>query len=236
MHAHGQQAECKTVGLHQHTGGASSGGVGAGGAATRGASSRGVGGGGTGTGDAHTGDGGAEGADAGGSGTEETGAGGSPPPRYYTRLQALRRLEREEEERLEQERQQLFRHTPPEFVLPSPPASSLTVSSHPITDYYHTAHLVVSRVLASLVTDPRASPSSVSALTGIVTEFVSTRRLDFATRVVAAPSAQPEVARGGFALGCDVLEDRQFELGFLTATSPSLYASCYPLKERPRHP
>ncbi|CAI7833532.1 unnamed protein product [Closterium sp. NIES-53] len=110
------------------------------------------------------------------------------------------------------------RRTPPESVLPSPPASSLTVSSHPITDYYRTACPVVSRVLASLVIDPRASPPSVSALTAAVTDFASTHRLDFAMRVVAAPPARHEAAGG------DVLEDRQFELEFLAAASPSLCA------------
>ncbi|CAI7762360.1 unnamed protein product [Closterium sp. NIES-53] len=114
--------------------------------------------------------------------------------------------------------------TPPEYVLPSPPASSLTVSSHPITDYYRTGCPVVSRILASLVTDPRASPSSVSALTAAVTDFATTRRLDFATRVMAASPAHPEAVGGGFALGYDVLEDRQFELEFLAAASPSLCA------------
>ncbi|CAI7738636.1 unnamed protein product [Closterium sp. NIES-54] len=116
------------------------------------------------------------------------------------------------------------RHTPPESVLPSPPTSSLTVSSHLISNNYRTAHPVVSLVLASLVTDPRASPSFVSALTAAVTDFASTRRLDFATRVVAAPPARPEAAEGRFALGCDVLEDKQFELEFLAAASSSLCA------------
>ncbi|CAI7895740.1 unnamed protein product [Closterium sp. NIES-54] len=76
-----------------------------------------------------------------------------------------------------------------------PPASSLTVSSHPITDYCRAAHPIVSRVLASLVTNPCASSSSVSALTVAVADFASTRRLDFATRVVAAPPACPLSAR-----------------------------------------
>ncbi|CAI7794638.1 unnamed protein product [Closterium sp. NIES-53] len=92
----------------------------------------------------------------------------------------------------------LFRSPPrrslPVSVLPSPPKSSLSVSSHPITDYYRAARSVVSRVLASLITDPRASPSPVSALTA-----ASTRRLDYAT------------------------QDRKFELEFLAAASPSLY-------------
>ncbi|CAI7911884.1 unnamed protein product, partial [Closterium sp. NIES-53] len=105
------------------------------------------------------------------------------------------------------------RRSPPVSVLPSHPESALIASlSTPITDYYRTVRPVVSRVLASLVTDPHAFLSSISALTATVTAFASTRRLDFATRVVAAPPARPEAAGGGFALGCDVLEDKQFEL------------------------
>ncbi|CAI7852043.1 unnamed protein product, partial [Closterium sp. NIES-54] len=112
------------------------------------------------------------------------------------------------------------RHAPPVSILPPPLALSLTVSSHPITGYYRAARPVVSRVLASLVTDPRASPSSVSALTAAVAEFASTRRLDFAMHVVAALPARPLSAGGEFALGYDVLEDRQFELEFLAAAFP----------------
>ncbi|CAI7866220.1 unnamed protein product [Closterium sp. NIES-53] len=115
------------------------------------------------------------------------------------------------------------RHAPPVSALPPPPASSLTVSSHPITDYYHPARPIVLRVLASL-TDPHASPSSDLALTAYVADFASTRHLDFATCVVAAPPTRPLSARGESALGCNVLEDRQFEMEFLAAALPSLCA------------
>ncbi|CAI7876481.1 unnamed protein product [Closterium sp. NIES-53] len=99
-------------------------------------------------------------------------------------------------------------------------SSFLPLSSH----YYHTYRPVLSRVLASLVTDPHASFSSVSALTAAVTEFASTRCLDYATSLVAAPPTSPLAIGGGFALGCDALEDRQFELEFLAAASPHLCA------------
>ncbi|CAI7813959.1 unnamed protein product [Closterium sp. NIES-54] len=125
------------------------------------------------------------------------------------------------------------RRSPPVSVLPSPPESSLTVSSHPITDYYRAARPVVSHVLASLVTDPRASLSSVSALTAAVSDFASTRRLDYATRVVAAPPPRPLSVGGESALGCDVLEDTQFELEFLAVTSPSLCAMLLSLEGDP---
>ncbi|CAI7762229.1 unnamed protein product [Closterium sp. NIES-53] len=228
-------------------GGASPGGAGAGGTGTGGASSGGIGAGGASSGGA-----GARGGGAVGASTEEARARGTPtaPPHHYdTRLQTLRRLEREEQEQLEQERQELQRRCPLHalpsspladlrtvlfrsnprrsllvIVLPSPPESSLTVSSHPITDYYRAARPVVTRVLASLVTDSCASPSFVSALTAAVTNFASTRRLEYATCVVAAPPPRPLSVGGESALGCDVLEDRQFVLEFLAAASPSLCA------------
>ncbi|CAI7932277.1 unnamed protein product [Closterium sp. NIES-54] len=88
-----------------------------------------------------------------------------------------------------------FRSSPPRFspsVLPSPPESALTASlSTLVRDYYGTYHLVLSRILASLVTDPRASLSSVSALTAAITEFASTRCLDYATSLVVAPPTSP---------------------------------------------
>ncbi|CAI7815206.1 unnamed protein product [Closterium sp. NIES-54] len=96
------------------TGDASFGGAGAGGAGTGGAISGGTGARGTGAGGASFGGAGAGGAGAVGASTEETGAGGmttsaptAPPHRYDTRLQALCGLEREEQERLKQERQEL---------------------------------------------------------------------------------------------------------------------------------
>ncbi|CAI5482657.1 unnamed protein product [Closterium sp. Yama58-4] len=110
-------------------------------------------------------------------------------------------------------------------LLPSPPESALAASlSTLVTDYYRTYRPVLSRVLASLVTDPRASVSSVSALTAAVTEFASTRRLDYATSLVADPTTSPLAVGGESALGCDALEDRQFELEFLAAAFPHLCA------------
>ncbi|CAI7783913.1 unnamed protein product [Closterium sp. NIES-53] len=248
-------------------GGASSGGAGSGGAGTGGASSGGAGSGGTGTGGASSGV-----ARAGGAGTEEKGDGGagtaSPtacPHCHNIRFQSFHRIKREEQERVEQERQELQHHlqrttgrcpprarpsspladlhtvlfrspprrSPSVSVLPSPPESSPTVSSHPITDYYRAARPVVSRVLASLVTDPRASPSCVLALTIAVADFASTRRLDYATRVVAAPPPRPLSVGGESALGCDILWDRQFELEFLATAPPSLCAMLLSLEGDP---
>ncbi|CAI7889830.1 unnamed protein product [Closterium sp. NIES-54] len=122
----------------------------------------------------------------------------------------------------------LFCSSPPRSspsVLPSPPESALTssLSTH-VTDYYPTYRPILSRVLTSLVTDPRASLSSDSALTVAVTKFASTRRLEYATSLLAAPPTSPLAVGGESALGCDALEDRQFELEFLAAASPHLCA------------
>ncbi|CAI7886529.1 unnamed protein product [Closterium sp. NIES-54] len=122
----------------------------------------------------------------------------------------------------------LFHSSPPRSspsLLLSPLESAFTASlSTPVTNYYSTYRPVLSRVLASLVTDPRAFVSSVSALTATVTEFASTHRLDYATGLVAAPPTSPLAVGGESALGCDILEDRQFELEFLAAASPHLCA------------
>ncbi|CAI7839689.1 unnamed protein product [Closterium sp. NIES-54] len=93
----------------------------------------------------------------------------------------------------------LFRSSPPcssPSVLPSPPESPLTASlSTPVTDYYRTYR-----------------------------PFASTRYLDYATSLVAAPTS-PLAVGGESALGYDALEDRQFELEFLAAASLLCHAA-----------
>ncbi|CAI7895368.1 unnamed protein product [Closterium sp. NIES-53] len=125
------------------------------------------------------------------------------------------------------------RRSPPVSVLPSPPLPSLPVAPTPISNYYYTSRHVVSRVLASLVAEPRASPPSVSALTAAVCDFVVTRHLDYAMCVVATPPSRPLSVGGEFALGCDILEDRPFELEFLAAAFPSLCAMLLSLEGDP---
>ncbi|CAI7828984.1 unnamed protein product [Closterium sp. NIES-53] len=113
---------------------------------------------------------------------------------------------------------------PPVSVLPSPPPSSLLVSLAPISDYYRAVRPVVLHVLATSVTDPCFSPSSVSALTAAVADFATASRLDYSTRVVPSLPTRPLSIVGGFALGCDVLEDRHYELEYMAAASPTLCA------------
>ncbi|CAI7757753.1 unnamed protein product [Closterium sp. NIES-53] len=118
----------------------------------------------------------------------------------------------------------LRRSPPPVSVLPSPPPSSLPVSPTPISDYYHDVRPVVSRVLATGVTDPRFSLSSVSVLTAAVADFAASSYLDYSIRAEPAPPTRPLSVWGEFALGCDVLEDRHSELEYLAAASPTLCA------------
>ncbi|CAI7814521.1 unnamed protein product [Closterium sp. NIES-54] len=72
---------------------------------------------------------------------------------------------------------------PHSCVRPCPPR--LHSPSH--VDDLHTVLLCST----SLITDPRASPSYVLALVAVVGDFVTTRRLDNATRVVATPPTRP---------------------------------------------
>ncbi|CAI7768617.1 unnamed protein product [Closterium sp. NIES-53] len=158
------------------TGGASSGGAGARGSGTGGASSGGTGAGGTGAGGASSrGDGaggaGAVGARAGAVGAGETGAAAvgpaavaaaTPAPAAAVVAATFAAAAPSSEWPLGPWSSFLSfcpltvsycirpRPSPPVSVLPSPPESSLTVSPHPITEYYRAAHPVVSRVLASL--------------------------------------------------------------------------------------
>ncbi|CAI5959473.1 unnamed protein product [Closterium sp. NIES-65] len=118
-----------------------------------------------------------------------------------------------------------LRRSPPLVsVLPSPPPSSLPVPPTPIPDYYRDVRPVVSRVLATVVTDPRFSPSSVSALTAAVADFAAAIRLDYRTCMVLALPTHPLSVGGEFVIGCDVLEDRHSELEYLAAASPTLCA------------
>ncbi|CAI7761477.1 unnamed protein product [Closterium sp. NIES-54] len=113
----------------------------------------------------------------------------------------------------------LHSRVPPPPVLPQPPESSFTVLHDPLCDYLCASRPVVSRVLSALVTHPTAPLSSVSALVTTVAGFASSHRLDYAAHVVSGP---PRSLSSGCAsvFLLEVLEDMQFELGFLAAAVP----------------
>ncbi|CAI7839041.1 unnamed protein product [Closterium sp. NIES-53] len=110
---------------------------------------------------------------------------------------------------------------PQRVVLPSPPASSLPHICDPKSDLVRTASLTVTRLLATVVTNPSFESAVASALVAELVEFAALSCLDYAASLVFYSSCPPSV-RGELALGCDILEDRQFELGCLAAAAPYL--------------
>ncbi|CAI7835456.1 unnamed protein product [Closterium sp. NIES-53] len=108
---------------------------------------------------------------------------------------------------------------PPPPVLPQLPESSLIVFHDPLSDYLQASRLVVSRVLSALVTNPTTPLSSVSALVTTVAGFGSSHRLDCIAHLVSGPARSP-FSRGAPIFPLEVLEDRQFNIGFLAAAVP----------------
>ncbi|CAI7905728.1 unnamed protein product, partial [Closterium sp. NIES-54] len=96
---------------------------------------------------------------------------------------------------------------PQRVPLPSPPASSLPALADPASDSLRAASPTVTRLLATVVTDPSFESTAASALVTELVEFAAHCRLDFATGLVAYT---------------DVLEDRQEEFQCFGAALPHL--------------
>ncbi|CAI7924023.1 unnamed protein product, partial [Closterium sp. NIES-54] len=108
-------------------------------------------------------------------------------------------------------------------VLPSPPASSLPDVADPPSDLARASSPIVSRFLATIVTDPLVSSPVVSALVAELVDFAAANRLDYLASLVSEPDrACPPSVGGEVALGCDVLKERKEELECLAATVPHL--------------
>ncbi|CAI5962870.1 unnamed protein product [Closterium sp. NIES-65] len=105
--------------------------------------------------------------------------------------------------------------------LPSPPESSLPALADPESDSLRAASPTVTRLLATVVTDPSFESTAASALVAELVDFAARCRLDYAASLVAESVCPPSVG-GECALGTDVLEDRQEELQCLAAASPHL--------------
>ncbi|CAI7728538.1 unnamed protein product [Closterium sp. NIES-53] len=69
--------------------------------------------------------------------------------------------------------------------LPSPPESSLPVSSDPASDSLRAASPTVPRLLATVVTDPSFESTAASALVAELVDFAARCRLDYAASLVA---------------------------------------------------
>ncbi|CAI7885505.1 unnamed protein product, partial [Closterium sp. NIES-53] len=107
--------------------------------------------------------------------------------------------------------------------LPSSPESPLPALADPESDSLRAASPTVTRLLATVVTDPSFESNAVSALVAELVDFAARCRLDYATILVAeSESVCPPFVGGECALGTDVLENRQEEFQCLAAASPHL--------------
>ncbi|CAI7809236.1 unnamed protein product [Closterium sp. NIES-53] len=112
---------------------------------------------------------------------------------------------------------------PQRIPLPSPPASYLPALTDPKSDSLRTASPTLTRLLATVVTDPSFESTTVSALVAELVDFAAHFRLDYAASLVAeSASVCPPSVKGECALGTDVLEDRQEEFECFAAAVPHL--------------
>ncbi|CAI7792765.1 unnamed protein product [Closterium sp. NIES-54] len=108
--------------------------------------------------------------------------------------------------------------------LPPPPESSLPAVPDPESDRARAANPTVSRLLATVVTDPSFDSTTVSALVAELVDFAAACRLDYANALVPesaeSESASHPSVRGECALGTDVLEHRQEDFDCLAPAVP----------------
>ncbi|CAI7781033.1 unnamed protein product [Closterium sp. NIES-53] len=108
---------------------------------------------------------------------------------------------------------------PQRVVRPEPPASSLPHVFYPESDLARAASPTVTRLLATVITDPNLGSTAAFVLVTELVDFAARSRLDYvASLVTESESVCPPSVGGELALGSDVLEDRQFELQCLAAT------------------
>ncbi|CAI5979087.1 unnamed protein product [Closterium sp. NIES-64] len=74
---------------------------------------------------------------------------------------------------------------PVRALLPSPPESSLSALADPESDSLRAASPTVTRLLATVVTDPSFESTAASALVAELIDFVARCRLDYAASLVA---------------------------------------------------
>ncbi|CAI7857022.1 unnamed protein product, partial [Closterium sp. NIES-53] len=115
---------------------------------------------------------------------------------------------------------------PQRVPLLSPPESSLPALADPASDSLHAASPTVTRLLATVVTDPSFESTAASALVTELVNFAAHCRLDYAASLVAeSASVCPPSIGGECALSTDVLEDRQEEFQCFAAALPHLVSS-----------
>ncbi|CAI5940884.1 unnamed protein product [Closterium sp. NIES-65] len=93
--------------------------------------------------------------------------------------------------------------------LPSPPESSLPALADPESDSLHAASLTVSRLLATVDTDPSFESTAASALVAELVDFAARCHLDYAASLITeSESVCPPSVEGSPAWG----EDRQWHV------------------------
>ncbi|CAI7791029.1 unnamed protein product [Closterium sp. NIES-54] len=101
---------------------------------------------------------------------------------------------------------------PRPYFVPLLEQSSLPGLADPASNSLRAASPTVTRLLATVVTDPSFDSTVVSALVTKLVDFAAHCRLDYATSLVAeSASVCPPSVGGECALSTDVLEDRQEE-------------------------
>ncbi|CAI7870889.1 unnamed protein product [Closterium sp. NIES-53] len=120
--------------------------------------------------------------------------------------------------------------------LPSP-ESSLPVLADPESDSLRAASPAVTRLLATVVTEPSFESAAASSLVSELVDFAARCRLDYAASLVAEfEYVCPPSVGGECALGTDVLEDRQEEFQCFAAASPHLVSMLLALEGDPDAP
>ncbi|CAI7838890.1 unnamed protein product, partial [Closterium sp. NIES-53] len=101
------------------------------------------------------------------------------------------------------------------------PESSLPTMPDLASDLARVASPTVSRLLATVVTDPSFESTTASALVAELVDFAATCHLDYAAALAAeSESASPPYVGGKWALGTNVLEERQEYFECLAAAVP----------------
>ncbi|CAI7729153.1 unnamed protein product [Closterium sp. NIES-54] len=119
----------------------------------------------------------------------------------------------------------------------SPPESSLPFLADPESDSLRAASPTVTRLLATVVTDPSFESTAASALAAELVDFAVRCRLDYATSLVTeSESVCPPSVGGECALSTDVLEDRQEEFQCFAAALPHLVSTLLAPKGDPDAP
>ncbi|CAI7850740.1 unnamed protein product [Closterium sp. NIES-53] len=128
---------------------------------------------------------------------------------------------------------------PLRVLLPSPPESSLPVPPDLASDSLRAASPTVTRLLATVVTDPSFESTAASALVAELVDFAVHCRLDYAASLVAESASMsvcPASVGGECALSTDVLEDRQEEFQCFAAALPHLVSTLLALEGDPDAP